>query len=480
MSGVQVLGPDGKPAAQAAPPRRVRAKYDAAQTTPENRKHWAGADYLSADAAASPEVRERLRSRSRYEAANNSYARGIVDTLASYVVGTGPRLQMLLDDDQANREVERQFTRWALETGLAEKLRVMRVAQAESGEAFGLITTNRRVSLPVQLDLRVIEADQVTTPSPAAVLSPRAVDGIEFDGDGNPVNYHVLRRHPGDATFLTAVGAYDTVPARLVLHLYRAIRPQQSRGVPDLTPALPLFAMLRRYTLAVIQAAEQAAVTGGVIYTDAPADGEAAQVDPLDQIEIERGEWWTMPAGWKPGQIKAEQPTTVYGEFHAKIINEIARALNIPFNVAAGNSSSYNYASGRLDHQAFYRSIRIDQQRLTQVVLDPLFRAWLQEAQLVEGFLPQAARSIDATSITAHQWFFDGLEHVDPQKEAAAQAQRLASNTTTLAAEYARQGLDWEESLRQRARERQLMDELGLTPEPAAAPATDDEDDDDA
>ena len=36
----------------------VRAKFDAAQTTPDNRKHWANADYLSADAAGNPEVRD--------------------------------------------------------------------------------------------------------------------------------------------------------------------------------------------------------------------------------------------------------------------------------------------------------------------------------------------------------------------------------------------------------------------------------------
>ena len=62
-----------------------------------------------------------------------------------------------------------------------------------------------------------------------------------------------------------------------------------------------------------------------------------------------------------------------------------------------------------------------------------------------------------------HQWFFDGTEHVDPAKEANAQATRLASNTTTLAAEYARQGKDWETELRQRAKEQALMAELGLS-----------------
>jgi capsid protein len=71
--------------------RLLRARYDAAATTDNNRRHWANADGLSANAANSPEVRRILRNRSRYEVANNSYARGIVLTLANDCIGTGPR-----------------------------------------------------------------------------------------------------------------------------------------------------------------------------------------------------------------------------------------------------------------------------------------------------------------------------------------------------------------------------------------------------
>jgi capsid protein len=141
----------------------------------------------------------------------------------------------------------------------------------------------------------------------------------------------------------------------------------------------------------------------------------------------------------------------------------------MPFNIAAGNSSGYNYASGRLDHQAFFKAIRVDQNFLGDTVLDRLLKAWLDEAVLIDGYLPQWLRRLGVD--LAHQWFWDGFEHVDPQKEAGAQATRLQSNTTTLAAEYAKAGLDWESELRQRAREVTLMRELGLTTA-TAAPAT--------
>jgi capsid protein len=54
------------------------------------------------------------------------------------------------------------------------------------------------------------------------------------------------------------------------------------------------------------------------------------------------------------------------------------------------------------------------------------------------------------------------MEHVDPAKEANAQATRLASHTTSLAAEYARVGKDWDTELRQIAKEQELMRKLNI------------------
>jgi capsid protein len=79
-----------------------------------------------------------------------------------------------------------------------------------------------------------------------------------------------------------------------------------------------------------------------------------------------------------------------------------------------------------------------------------------------------------------HSWFWDGVEHVDPAKEANAQAARLKNHTTTLAIEYARQGRDWEEELKQRAKEMALMKQLGLNPADAEPASTTQEDDVDA
>ena len=450
---------------RAVPLRRVRGRFDSAATTEDNRRHWANADALSADAAASAAVRRTLRNRARYEVANNSYARGIVLTLANDTIGTGPRLQMLTGSDEANDEIEHEFERWAHEVSLAEKLRTMRMARAADGEAFAILVNNPVLDHPVKLDLRLIEADHVTSPE-AYLFDRREVDGILLDAFGNPVAYHVLKNHPGNSAWGLS-DEYRTVPASHVIHVFRQDRPGQHRGIPEITPALPLFAQLRRFTLEVLGAAEAAADFAGILYTDAPANGEAEQVEPMDLVELERNMLLTMPGGWKMAQVEPMQPATTYAEFKKEILNQIARCLNMPYNVAAGNSSGYNYASGRLDHQTYYKSIRVDQAFMAEKVLDRVLAAWLWEYAL------EAGGPVGGRMLPDHQWFWDGHEHVDPAKEASAQETRLKNHTTTLAHEYSKQGRDWQDALRQRGKEVALMRELGLTDasaKPSAAP----------
>ena len=448
----------GKKAAKAVQPiaRWIRARFDAAQTTKDNAKHWGAAEFLSADAEADPSVRRILRTRARYEVQNNSYARGIVSTLSNDSVGTGPRLQMLLESEEDNRLLEHDFAVWAKRVHLAAKLRTIRMARCQDGEAFAIMAQNPNLKSNVRLDLQLIEADRVTDDE--LHDDDSSVDGITFDHFGNPASYRVLKKHPGGAASFDQ--DFVTVKAADMIHVFRQDRPEQHRGIPEITSALPLFAHLRRFTLAVVTAAEAAADFAGVLYTDAPANGEADAIDPMDSIQLERNMLLTMPGGWKMAQVDPKQPVTTYGEFKHEVLNEIARCLNIPYNIAAGNSSGYNYASGRLDHQTYYKFLKVDRAFTEEVVLDRILERWLREWMLVRR------KAIDPCDC-GHVWFWDGHEHVDPSKEASAQDVRLKNRTTNLAIEYAKQGKDWESELRQCAKEKELMDELGITPEEA-------------
>jgi lambda family phage portal protein len=444
-----------------APRNRVEARFDAAQTTSNNVQHWADADALSANVATSAPVRRTLRMRARHEVANNSYAYGIVQTLANDTIGTGPRLQVQTANTDLNTKIEREFYRWSNAIGLAAKLRLMRICRSQDGEAFGVLVNNPKIKTPVQLDVKLIEADQVASSWTATIFTPNAVDGMKFDDLGNVIEWHVLKHHPGDYWGMGIATGYDTISPDFMLHYFRATRPGQMRGIPEITPALGLFAQLRQYSQSVLDTARAASNVAGIVHTDLAqvVEDEGATVSKDTVLNVQRNAWVTLPAGWGITQMQAAQPVDAYKDFKNEIIGEIARCMNMPFNVAAGNSSTYNYASGRLDHQTYYKSLKVERECMIDDILDRVFSAWLKEASYIPGYIS----GIDAGAVdVAHQWFWAGTQHVDPAKEATAQSTRLASRTTTYAQEYARDGLDWETQFNQIAKEQARAKLLGI------------------
>lgn len=433
----------------------VNARFDAAQTNRDNYRHWLAADSLSADAEANPEVRKTLRERSRYEIANNSYAKGLVQMLANDCIGTGPRLQMLSTDDELNDKIEMDFMAWASAVRLPAKLRTMRMARCQDGEAFAVLNTNPRIANNIKLDLSVIEADRVAgeinyDPN----TKTYSADGISFDDWANPISYRVLKYHPGDDTFAGNNDDAVSVPSENMVHIFRQDRPGLHRGVPELTAALPLFAQLRRYNLAVLSAAEAAADFAAILYTDSPPDGESDLVEPMDSIPLERNMMLTVPAGWKLGQLDPKQPTSNHAEFVKVILSEIARCICSTYGTVAGDFSGFNYASGRLDNQLYQKAIIVDRSFWEADVLNRIFDAWLREYRIHNRL---------GSEITAsHTWFWDGFLHVDPGKEATAQERRIRNHTTTLAEEYAKKGKDWRGEVLQIAKERRFKKAQGI------------------
>jgi len=438
----------------------IEARYDAAQTTTENTRHWANTDALNADQANSYSIRKRVRERARYEFANNCYARGMVKTRSNFVIGSGPRLQLLIEDKEIAKQVEREFKSWARRVGLAKKLLQMHEARTVDGESFAVKETNPNLNHAVKLDLRIIECDRVT--ELGATGDPYNVDGVVLDEFGNPKEYHVLKQHPGGLYNLPSP-QYETVPASRMLHWFSTDRPEQHRGLSEIMSSLPLYGQMRRYTLAVLSAAEMAATMANILYTEIPPNGYAEILTGFDAIELERNMLTIAPAGWKPGQMEPTQPSSTYKEFKREVLNEIGRALNMPYNIAACDSSSYNYASGRLDQQTFWVDMYVDRKQGEDDILDSIVDDWIAEANLV--FPDWGGLMVDAE----REYYWDGVPHVDPVKEADAADTLKKAGLLTDTEHFARRGMDWEDVYEQLSREKKERERLDL-PEVASKP----------
>lgn len=455
----------------------ITGRFDSALTTVDNRQHWSPADGLAADAAGNAGIRYTLRNRARYEVANNCYCRGVGESIATDFVGTGPRLH--IDDERLSpderAEVERKFWTWTQAINLPGKLKTMRKARRQDGEAFACKITNPNLPGPVKLDLRLIEADQVRFVDIQLLLVP-SVDGIRFDDYGNPVSYHILRVHPGYWSYATGyIGLpweYDVWDARYVIHWFRQDRPGQHRGLPEFLPALPLYASLRRTTQAVIDALETAADFAVLLETQAGAmalDDDGAEMSvvtnevvPGETMALQRRMITALPQGYKASQMQAAHPNQEYGPFKREVCGEIGRCENVTLNVVLGDSSQSNMASGQLDHKIYFRPREIEREEANRLILENLFRDWVAEGvRAREGngdygkpYLPAVMRQADIE----HSWYWDSNELGDPLKLAAARSTDLANGVTTIPAIYESKGQNWIRAFKAAARSLGLVD----------------------
>lgn len=444
--------------------RSINARFDIAQTTRENAQHWQWSDGMSALNAANPSVRKILRDRSRYELANNSYYQGMIRTLASDTIGCGPRLALRVPNVKTDdiKTVEREFNKWMKATRFVSKLRTMKKSKDIDGEAIALFVDNPKIRHPVTLDIRLVEAEQMATPM-LMIATPQQADGIDFDEYGNPETYHFLKSHPGDPMANFSLQT-DPVDADHVIHWFAAERPGQLRGIPLFMSSLPMFANLRRYTLATISAAETAANHSGVIESEFPPDSDEDDVElapePGDTFQVDRDSFVTLPQGCKLNQLKPEHPTTTYREFKSECLADIARPASMPKNIAQCDSSGYNYSSGRLDHQLYYKQIEIEQDDCEIVVLGRVFEKWLDQAVLIEDYLPESVRQ-ESLNVVA-QWNWDEPVSIDPIKDAQANEILLSTGQATFESVYARKGIDYLEAFDQIATEGQQLASRGL------------------
>lgn len=422
---------------------RQAASYDAARTSDEFKNIWANADRYDADSAHSRQVRHNLISRSRYEINNNGYSDGIAQTYATDVVGVGPSLRMQTGSEGFNRLIETEWHRWSQAAKFRRKLWCLAHAKHSDGEGFGVLRRNPRLSHPVQLDLVLHEAEQFQSPS--GLIGPNQVDGIQLDEFGNPLYYEMLREHPGSTNRQT----FDLVPERIdaqyVLHWFKMRRPGQHRAVPECASTLNAGAAARRWRESTLAAAETAAdFTMFIKTTMTPED--AATVAPMSTLDINKRMMTALPENYEPFQMSAEHPTATYEAFHKSLVNEQARPKSMPYNKAACDSSSYNYASGRLDHQTYYAALDVDREDCNDLVLDPVFSLWFDWAVMRFGWLGGRPEAI-SLGARSHVWDWPKHRVADVESEANANQTKLRSGQAFHSQLFAEQGLDFEDEI---------------------------------
>ena len=231
----------------------VRARYDNARNTPETDALFRNADALAATAALDPATRRTIRTRARYVVANVPYAKSMLDTFVTHVVGPWASVSFPRGGipESLRDEITDAFDAWAMASDFWEKVKTLLRAKVTDGEAFAIFTTDRAIvdaTNRVTLNVKPLECDRVESWT-SAVTRENEFDGIRFDPNGHPTEYRILKYHPGDYRSIKNIQyrAGDWVKAANVIHFFEVQRPEQVRGVSDFAPALDIPALQKAH-----------------------------------------------------------------------------------------------------------------------------------------------------------------------------------------------------------------------------------------
>lgn len=452
---------------------------------------WGG----SADADILPDLPD-LQSRSRDLARNVPIATGAIATVVTNVVGDGLTLQSLIDHDvlgldevaadawqvQAEREW-RLFCKSADFSGVQNfdglQALVFRAAK-ESGDVLVLRRFREDAGSVYGTKLQVIEADRLSNPRRVADTDT-LVAGVEINGDGVPVAYHVSNKHPGGLR--TTALEWKRVPAKadngvpVALHLFDRLRPEQTRGVPYLAPVIDALKQLGNYSDAELSAAVVSAMYTVFIEsgTDDDANPIAGERDTsLDDNELKLGAGavLSLGVGEKVAFANPTRPNAAFDPFVVAILRQVGVALELPFELLVKHfTASYSASRAALEMAwQFFRCQRCwHASRFCQVVYE-----WVLEEAVARGRLAAPgflASPIVRQAYVGSEWIGPTKMSLDPMKDAQADQIDVGMGTKTIDQVcIERTGSTFERKNGQRAKETQVRREAGISdPAPAQA-----------
>jgi len=435
-----------------------------------------------------------LRERSRDLVRNNPLATGAINTKATSIVGTGLKLKARIDyttlglsEDDADAWEKKTEAEWrmfsesadidiARNSNFAALQDLSLRSTLENGDVFSLTPMKKLPHRAYALRLQLIEADRVCNADNVGDTETLS-GGVQKDEFGCPVEYHILKGHPGN--IYSKNTEWEKVPAfgqatgrRNVIHLYNKKRIGQSRGVPDLAPVIELLKQLSRYTESELMAT----VIGSFFTVFIKTEGghSLAPMQPTDDIggkssdkdyKMGSGAILDLAPGESIETANPGRPNQAFDAFVVSICRQIGAGLELPFEILVKHFTS-SYSAARAAMLEAWRFFMARRKWMADNFCQPVYELFLAEAVSrgrihAPGFL-DGDPLIRAAYLRA-EWIGPARGQIDEKKEVEAAQKRVDMGVSTLDRETAEiTGNDWEAIHPQRAKEhkRRLKDGL--------------------
>lgn len=423
----------------------------------------------------------RLRQRCRGLVNNNDYARKFRGMCQANIVGpSGIRLQaravdmrggQVIPDRLANQAIESAWTEWSQRcdlsgrVGLRELLEQLVGGLPSDGEFLVRLVRGSEAGNRFGLALQPIDVERIDTLYNIAATrtSNAVIMGVEVDSYRRPVAVHLFAAHPNDGVWSSRDRV--RIPAAELLHVYRADRPEQVRGIPWMAPGVLSLHHLSKFDLAALLAAEHGANLLGFFETPdgvAPIGAE----DGGEQITVSQpGTYDILPAGVKFAQHDSKYPSDQYGAFHKAHLQRIASGWGVAYHSLANDLENVNFSSirsGTLEERDRWSA---DQEWLISAFLRPVFAEWLRMALLLGAItMPNGSALPPAKyeKFARHQWQPRRWDWVDPKSDIEAAILKVRAGLVAPQDVASAMGYDFEDVLQSIKTAQDMAAEFGV------------------
>lgn len=494
------------------------APYDAADLYNEHTAAWR--PYLWSPDGELNIYRDRIVSRVRDLVRNDGWANGIITRIMDNAVGANFRPRFRPDfralaqysglktfdagwAAEYARALEANWRMWADDVGrycdvernlpLAQIMRVAFRHKLIDGDALAIAHyLPERVGLGkarYATAIHLVDPDRLSNPQMR--FDQMAIrGGVEVDEWGATVAYHIRRAHQGDWFSAAKSVQWERVEREtawgrpIVIHDYEHNRAGEHRGGAGvLTPVLQRMKMLAQYDGAELDAALVNAIFAAFIespYDHALVDealggpdetGIGAYQEGRNEFHAERkiGINGTKIPLLYPGErfnfTNPTRPNANFMAFEKSFLRNAASAAGISAQQASQDWSDVNYSSARAALLDAWKTMSRRRTEFGMGFGQPIADCFVEEAMDIDDLpLPNGAPEyIECrTAYSRAEWMGPGRGWVDPVAEKQGAVLGMDAGLSTLQAECAEQGLDYEEVLFQRKREVELFEDLGL------------------
>ena len=402
---------------------------------------------------------EHSRAQARVLYREDPFVRGTIRALVANLVSMGIYPIPTVGNPRAggsneswNDRTMQAFARWSrgvdhqgkVPFGTMQK-RMVRESYVAGEYLLHMATPHVDREVPLALELIASERIANIESSPFTPSGNKVIQGVEFDGNGTRVAYHVYTEHPSDSWVSPEV---VRLPAEDCIHYYQPEEEGQVRGISRLRPIADTADRAGQWR-DFVMAREQVSTAFAVMITqNTPGISTLADVDQDDEDDdgnlVSRLQGGLLFWGRPGEQIQGVQNQTRAAEVDkmmAMWLREFARGLDCSYELVSRDLSKVTYLSARQGENEDRRVWEPEQQELIDCVLWWIYQRWLSTA--IRASVVGKPANAPMERFQSVDFIRPGRDWIDPEKDIEAAVLGIKAGIVSAIEVVARRGKNW-------------------------------------